>query len=109
MHYWSGNRIRPSAVLSGLLSCARITVLGLNNGLVDQQYPHCDKGVAETTLIGGCGHIYAHGSGPDRPDKHGFFVCQRLAEKTKQLLSGFHDVPTSGAVDVPRQGIQPAA
>ena len=50
------------AYLSGLLSCARITVLGLNNGLMDQQYPHCDKDVAETALIGDCGHIYAHGS-----------------------------------------------
>ena len=52
--------------LSGLLSCAQITVLGLSNGLVDQQYPHCDKDVAETTLIGGCGHIYAHGSESDK-------------------------------------------
>ena len=51
--------------LSGLLSCARITALGLSNGLVDQQYPHCDKDVAETALIGDCGHIYAHGSGSD--------------------------------------------
>ena len=38
----------------------------LSDGLVDQQYPHCDKGVAETALIGDCGHIYAHGSGSDR-------------------------------------------
>ena len=48
-----------------LLSRARVTVLGLSNGLVGQQYPHCDKGVAETTLIDDCWHIYAHGSWPD--------------------------------------------
>ena len=52
--------------LSGLLSCARIGVLGLSNGLADQWYPHCDKDVAETALIGDYEHIYAHGSGPDR-------------------------------------------
>ena len=52
-------------MLSGLLSCAQINVLGLGNWLVDQQYPHCDKDVAETALIGDYEHIYAHGSGPD--------------------------------------------
>ena len=52
--------------LSGLLSCARVTVLGLSNGLADQRYLHCDKDVAETALIGDCWHIYAHGSGSDR-------------------------------------------
>ena len=52
--------------LSGLLSCALVTVLGLSNGLADQRYLHCDKDVAETALIGDCGHIYAHGSGSDR-------------------------------------------
>ena len=66
--------------LSGLLSCAQTTVLGLNNGLVDQQYPHCDKDVAETTLIGDCGHIYAHGSGPDRPIEY------RIYDKTQKQL-----------------------
>ena len=57
--------------LSGLPSCARIAVLGLSNRLVDQQYPHCDKDVAETALIGDCGHIYAHGSGSDSSSREG--------------------------------------
>ena len=44
-----------SCGLSGLLSCARATVLGLSNWLADQRYLHCDKDVAETALIGDCG------------------------------------------------------
>ena len=60
--------------------CA-ITVLGLSNGLADQRYPHCDKGVAETALIGGCGHIYAHGSGPDNY----FHAAAAYGEKTQHV------------------------